>query len=369
MTDWGASGRRDSYEARVVSPLSLRETGEVLNIVDGESKLDWDWEGDNIATGTIVTAGADTSPRMVRIYHTVDLPDGTGTTEVLGTYFCESSSASASFGAVKRTYSCYSALYRHNKDYLVSDFARSAGYNIVKELTELVEADGGHLLADPNLDSGKCHTIDVWWEVGENKGDILRTICDWCSWQLGVDELGNVTVSPYLAPSKIAPSHVFEDGHNCTYLAGYDYSNTYDDAVNRVIAHYSRDSKQDDPEKDNYDPYPLTATAVANLADEHPYSYRNMGFHRSYVLKASDPCWQDELQAQADRHLAEHCGGYYEFQIEHVGIPGLRVGDVVQYVNGTDGSQPIDSRLQVTKISMTLGNGCRCSTTLKELTA
>lgn len=367
MADWGASGRVDSYEFRLVDPFTLQETGETVSTIEGESQLSFNYYGDNIATGTIVT-DADDIDKLVRVYHTVSCDDAE-VTEVLGTFFADSSTATAKHHGVKRTHACYSTLYRHNEDSFVQDFARTAGTNIVGELRDIVEADGGHLRALPSLKDGesRAHTVDVWFEIGTNKGEALRTICGWCGWELGVDPYGYVTVGAYTSPQDKAISYEFEDGESCTYAAGYDFSNTNAKAINRCIAYFSRTSKQDDPDKDNYDPWPLSDSTFVDLPERSPFSYQRTGRHRTYVLKVGDACSHDDLVAQAQRYLDENSGAYYSFQIEHAGIPGLRVGDVVRYVNRRDGSKDIDLRLQVAEMQMTLGPGCMCRTTLREV--
>ena len=365
MADWGASGRVDSYEFRLVDPFTLQETGETVSTIEGESQLSFNYYGDNVATGTIVT-DADDIGKLVRVYHTVSV-GGEEATEVLGTFFADSSTATAKHRSVRRTHACYSLLYRHNEDSFVQDFARAAGTNIVGELRDIVEADGGHLRTLPGLDAGKQHTVDVWFEIGTNKGEALRTICGWCGWELGVDPYGYVTVGLYTPPQDRAIAYEFEDGESCTYTAGYDFSNTNDKAINRCIAYFSRTSKQDDPGKDNYAPWPLSAATCAARPGRNPFSYQRIGRHRTHVLKVGDACSHDDLAAQAQRYLDENSGAYYSFQIEHAGIPGLRVCDVVRYVNRRDGSKDIDLRLQVAEMQMTLGRGCMCKTTLREV--
>ena len=365
MIDWGASGRRDSYELRLVDPFTLQETGDVVNAVWGKSQLSFNYYGDNVATGTIVT-DKDTIDKLVRVYHTASV-GGEEVTEVLGTFFADSSTATAKARRIERTHACYSTLYRHNEDSFVFDFARSAGTNIFGEMRDIVEADGGRIRSLQGLDTGKRHTVDIWFNVGDNKGDALRTIAGWCGWELGVDPYGYVTVGPYTPPSQKAVKYVFENGANCTYLSGYDFSNTNADAVNRVLAYFSRNSKQDDESKDNYDPWPLSDSAFVDLPARNQFSYERIGRHRTSVLKVGDACSHDDLAAQAQRELDENSGAYYSFQIEHVGIPGLRVGDVVRYVNAHDGSFDIDAKLIVAEMQMELGPGCKCKTTLREV--
>ena len=322
MADWGASGRVDSYEFRLVDPFTLQETGETVSTIEGESQLSFNYYGDNIATGTIVT-DADDIGKLVRVYHTASV-GGEEATEVLGTVFADSSTATA----------------KHRS---------------VRTLPSLRD------------EASRTHTVDIWFEIGTNKGEALRTICGWCGWELGVDPYGYVTVGAYTAPQDKAISYEFEDGESCTYAAGYDFSNTNAKAVNRCIAYFSRTSKQDDPDKDNYDPWPLSDSTFVDLPERSPFSYQRTGRHRTYVLKVGDACSHDDLVAQAQRYLDENSGAYYSFQIEHAGIPGLWVGDVVRYVNRRDGSKDIDLRLQVAEMQMTLGPGCMCKTTLREV--
>lgn len=359
MADWGASGRADSYEFRLVDPFTLQETGETVDVVAGESQLSFDYFGENVAAGTVVTAGADIG-KMVRVYHTARA-GGSEASEVLGTFFCDSSTATARHHGIKRTHACYSTLYRHNEDVFVSDFARTAGANIVGEMRDIVEADGGHLRTLPGLDASREHTVDVWFEVGSGKGDALRQIAQWCGWELSVDPYGYVTVGNYVAPADKAVSYEFADGSNCVYKPGYDFSNTNADAVNRCLAYYSRSSKADGDE------LPLSDSTFCDLPERSPFSYQRIGRHRTHVLSVAEPCSRDELQAQAQRYLDENSGAYYSFQIEHAGVPGLRVGDVVRYVNTHDGSFDVDLKLLVAEMQMTLGPGCMCRTTLREV--
>ena len=360
MTDWGASGRRDSYEYRLVDPFTLQETGETVNTIEGESELSFNYYGDAIATGTIVTDKDTIDGKLVRVYHTAAV-GGDEATEALGTFFADSSTATAKHHAVKRTHACYSTLYRHTEDSFVYDFARTAGTNIVGEMRDIVEADGGHLRTLPGLDAGKRHTVDIWFEIGSNKGEALRTIAGWCGWELSVDPYGFVTVGNYVPPAQKAPAYEFLDDSGCVYSAGYDFSNTNADAVNRVLAYFSRSSKQDGDE------LPLSDSVFVDLPARNPFSYERIGRHRTYVLHVGDACSHDDLAAQAQRHLDENSGAYYSFQIEHAGIPGLRVGDVVRYVNRLDGSIDVDLVLQVAEMQMELGPGCKCKTTLREV--
>ena len=70
------------------------------------------------------------------------------------------------------------------------------------------------------------------------------------------------------------------------------------------------------------------------------------------------------MRAIGQRYLDEN-GAVDYITIQHVGIPGLQVGDVVRYINDADGSSPIDWLCMVTEIDMKLGRAAMCTSKLK----
>ena len=72
-------------------------------------------------------------------------------------------------------------------------------------------------------------------------------------------------------------------------------------------------------------------------------------------------------ERQANEYLNQHSASTRYFEIEHVGIPGLQVGDVVTYENSHDYSEPVYATCQVMQMDMDLGNGCMCTTKLKQI--
>ena len=101
MTDWGMSGRRDRYEFLEVDPFTLRETGRVVDVLDGESSITWGLYTDNIVTASIAVVGSGVDG-LIRVRHTVELPNGTCDVRNLATLFIDSYGGSASRGLVKR---------------------------------------------------------------------------------------------------------------------------------------------------------------------------------------------------------------------------------------------------------------------------
>lgn len=361
MTDWGASGRTDEYSAHVVDPFTLQETGETVDMVSGEGNVTWRYDSDSYVSATINLINSTASDRLLRIKHSITMPDGTSYGETLGTFFVDDCTEDDVHGSVNRSASCYSTLCRFTDDVLVTDFSRPAGTNIVDEVRYIVEVDGGRLKVGQGVNTSQLHTVDVWFQIGTNRADVLRTIASWTSCELGVDDDGYVTWERYLPPESRAESYVFSDDSSCVYKAGMHVSDTLPDSINRVVAHYSRLSKSDD------DTLPLSDSVIVELPSSHPYSYERIGRKKTYDYSFSSPVDHATLQSEAQRYLDEHSGGVTYIEIEHASIPGLRAGDVVRYINSLDGPERVDARCLVEEISMDLVPGGMCSTKLRRL--
>lgn len=361
MTDWGISGRRDEYSYHLVDPFTLQETGETVDAVDGEGQITWAESSENGYSASISFAESFASNRMVRVKHAIKLPDGEQVGETLGTFFVDSSNSSSVFGRASRSSKCYSPLLRISGDLLASDFSRFAGQNIVDEVRDLVQENGGRLLVLQGVDESRQHTVDVWFPVGESRSYVLDKIASWTGCEMGVDESGFVTWGPYVDPVNRPRSFTFEEGKNCMYVAGFDESDESEGSVNRVIAHYSRASKDDG------DPYPLSDFAVVDLPPLHPFSFESIGRRKPYDMVVGEPCSKEELIAQAQRHLDQNAGGAKRYVISHVGIPGLKPGQKVRYVNSIDGEEPLDIDAIIEEISMDLKPGAPCKTKLRRI--
>lgn len=363
--DWAASGRLDEYSFHLVDPATLVETGETVDVLDGGT-LTYATAAENRIAGKLTLSNA-TTDRMVRVKHVITLPGGFQFGETLATLYVDGDSADARYRHVSRDTSLYSPLLHVTQDVAPSDFSRPAGTNILGEIRDLVGDGGGKVRALPGLDEDMKHTVPVWWEVGTSKAEILSDLALWCGCELGVDVEGYITWGPYTPPSKRPISYVFDDGDACVYTSGYSLDHAVGDSCNRVVAHFARQSKQDDPSKENYDPFPLSDSTFVDLPASHPYSYERLGRRKSYDLKVNDPCDHKSLAAMAQRKLDELSRSDPVIVIEHASVPGLREGCVVQYVNGTDPHMAdVYSVLAVVEeISMTMGPGCMCKTKLR----
>lgn len=363
--NWAASGRRDDYTFCLVDPVSLVETGETVDVVEGGT-ITFATSADNRVTASLGLHNASTD-RMIRIKHTITLPGGYQHGETLATLFVDGESAQAQYHHSTRDVSLYSSLLRATADVCARDFARPAGTNIIGEIRDLLETDGGKLRVLQGVDANRTHTVPVWWEVGTKRSKVLDDLAMWTGCEYGVDEDGYITWGRYIEPANRPLAFVFEDGENCVYKDGYQLDYGADDTYNRVVAHFARQSKQDDPSKENYDPYPLSDSVYVDLPATHPYSYERLGRRKAYDLKVSDPCDHASLTAMAQRKLNEVSSSDHILVIEHVSVPGLREGNLVQYINSTDPQMvPLYSVYAIVEeIQMELGRGCMCKTKLR----
>ena len=351
MTDWGAGGRRDEYEFRLVDPFTLQETGEVVAAEAGASNITFGYYTDNKASCTLKLLNDVSRDKLIRVRHTVTAADGTVGEGAFGTFFVENDTAEAVCGSVGRSYDGYSTLLRFTDDVLVRDFYRAAGYNRVQAIRDLVEADGGRLVVGDGVDESLSHTVDVYFPVNTVRSEVLNQLADWSGWQIGVSEYGYVTLDRYVAPADKAESFTFEAGSNCVYAAGATLTDDRDDSYNRVLVYYSTEE--------------ASSSVWVDLEPSHPFSYERIGRRKSYVMQLNEPAGDDEMREMGASFLAANCGSTQYYEIEHVGVPGLRIGQTVRYVNERDCSRPVDCKCLVTEMDVTLGPGCWTKTKLK----
>lgn len=340
MVDWGASGRVDEYHAYLVDPFTLSVVKEVPFIAEGTS-VTYDYESENIAGARVKLAeGADYriggKSYMVRIVDVVTV-SGEQTEDVLGTFFVDNCGSNSKFGHVARQLDCYSAMWRHSKDNLMNDFGRSAGTPIAEAIRSLVEADGGHLNFAADAGIQRVTETPVWFELGTEKLEVMREMARWISNEIVPEPNGSLLLRCKWMPWQLVPKFTFEDGKNCLYTAGIDWNTTRPEILNRVIYYYS---KQNESRRE-----------VAELPPANEWSYQNIGYHRCEVVRVSEVP-PEGLKQAAENHLAAHSGETIHIEIEHVGIPGLAVGDVVRYVNEADHTAPLNLVCQIIQMDV-----------------
>ena len=100
-----------------------------------------------------------------------------------------------------------------------------------------------------------------------------------------------------------------------------------DEPINRVVAYFSRESKQED------DAFPLSDSCYIDLPESASVSYERCGRRRTQVVQVTEPCSHTDLIAQAQRAMDQSSAAYLDITFDHAGVPGLRAGDCVHVVN------------------------------------
>ena len=375
MVDWGAPGRVDWFTARTVDPFTLTEIDDVY-IEESASSVTYSYTSENHSEATIKLAEGDylgksetvlqgTQQRMMRLYHHVSVGSFSNS-YCMGTFFVANVTNNSLYGRQQRNLSCYGPMYRFTQDYMAEDFVRSAGTNCVDNMRFIIEKHGGKLVLESDVDATRTHTRDVQIPVGFNLGEALNIYAGWIGCELVSGDDGTIVLRRYVPPRDRSPVYEFDEGSNCVYLPGIEFEVNRDDPINRVIAYFSREKKQDDPSKDNYDPYPLSDSCHVELNDANTFSYRNCGRYRTQVIQVSEPCSHEDLVAQAQRALDESSASILYLNIEHASIPWLRAGDCVRYVNNIDQGHPNVTTAIIEEMSLQgLGPMQTCKTKLR----
>lgn len=350
ITDWAQSGRQDLYDFALVNPFTLQEVG-TIDVDAKVCSMTWALDSENLLSGSIAAIDDDNNKNLVRVKHTIKLPNGEEYNHTLGTMFVDYSGHSALYKKVETDMNCYSTLWRFSQDKLHYDFFRQKGYNVVQAIQELVEEDGGKLKVGAHVDTARTFGNDIGFEMETNKLEAIRTLAYWINCEIGVDPDGYVTINGVVPLENQAPVFTFESGINCAYLPGLDLNYETDGAVNRVIAYYTTNDASD--------------YYMAELHYAEPYSYDSIGRHVTYFLKFDEPKTQEELQEEAEYYLHSHKGTNLYFEIEHPYIPQVEIGKLVRYINDTDYPTAINEVCVVLQMDMSLNPGGMCKTKLQ----
>ncbi len=331
MTDWAHSGRKDTFTCNLVNPESLQDGREVA--IDGSRcSLSWGYYTDNRLSGTIVLAEGDDFEvgevaQMVRIRQKTEV-DGKKLERVLATMFVKSSELETKGGQKTRTLTCYGPLYRYTQDELVDDFQCVQGRSIVEELTTLATDLGGSVYVAPEVDRTRKHTVSTeFFELGTTVMSVLNTVAGWADLEIADTPWGELRIGDYALPSEKGSVYTYEEGRTCVRLPGVTRSdNRGDSRYNRVLAYFSRDSKEEN------DSFPLADRAVAVLGDGSPFSYVRSGRWSSHVEKVTEACSQASLYAKAKRVLEDNSGAIEYIEIEAADVQEVSCGDAVTFV-------------------------------------
>lgn len=357
MTDWGRSGRTDEYTYHLVDPFTLAETGQTLESVDGEGSITWGLDAENRYSAQIPVYSPLDMTKLIRVKHTV-VADGATSTRTLGTFFIESIPESANVGLIERSMACYSTAWRYTQDILQQDFPYNKGQNCIANIRKIVTDKGGKLVLGAGCPTSKTHTLNGFFSIGENVMEVLNKYAGWINCEIYPNANGEMLLVPKKEDKAKPISYTFEDGENCVCTRGVEHTDNVTNICNKVVAWFTRTSKSDDDE------FPLSDKVVLWLDKSKKYSYQKIGRAITHEIKAQ-PCSHADLEKQAREYLDENSVNHDYYEIEHVSIPGLEVGQAVRYKNSTDLGKPINILCVVEQISMTLGRGGMCKTKLR----
>ena len=353
IVDWGRSGRVDEYQLTLVDPFTLEDLREVDFDAEGSS-ITYATNTDTRYSATIQVLDDLAKDSMLRIKHSVTI-DGVTFGEEMGTFFAKSKSMSATYGRVQRPIDAYSCLLRHRDDYLMVSRDYHPGDNVAGIMQEIVTADGGQLIFGADAPTDVLHTMDIHWAIGTNKLDMLETMAEWIGGELSATPHGQVQLDRYVVPGERPVSWTFEAGANCIYKPGLTTSEDEGDVYNRALYYFSTDA--------------ATGSATADLAPSNPYAYERIGRHVTYAEELNEAVASDVLQSYATGLLQEHGGGATYFTVAHAGVPGLRPGMTVRYVNETDYTARVDAVCLVTEMSVSsLAPMCMTQTKMRTIT-
>lgn len=349
MTDFGKSGRKNSYGFYLVEPITLRETGQMVQMEANAGSITWDFESDNKVSASFNIVEPLSREHLIRVKQLTEV-DGEQFQTTLGTFFIDKMPQSAKYGLVRRKVNGYSYLWKYTQDSLAADHFWEKGFNCVDAIREIVEWDSGHLSVQPGVDTARGFGQPIFFGVGTNRYKVISDIAGWINCRINVDPDGYILLEPYANPAYISESHTFSP-ENCTYVAGMELDDLQANAVNRVIAYYSNQDSSD--------------SVTADLPSEHPYSFQRIGRRASMVEQVQETMSHEELVSYAQRKLDENSVWDTTYEIEHVYIPGLCGGKTVRYINDEDYEQAIDAHCLITQMDMQLTPGALCKTKLK----
>ena len=178
--------------------------------------------------------------------------------------------------------------FKSNFDGILDDYMETAGSSAVAACNRLVKYAGGMLATDLEIDTQATLISDEFHQIGENRLEVLRTVAGSMGWRVGVGRDGDVVLTPYSRPVDRPVRYTFDDTANGIALVGFSESSTRSEAVNRVVAWWSRESLPS-PD-DGTAAWGLTARYMADLAEDRPFSYQRTGRRRTHAMQLSEPC-------------------------------------------------------------------------------
>lgn len=348
MTDWGRSGRRNTFSAVLVDPFSLQETGQEIEMLEDAGSITWDIDADNYYSATLNLTESPSRDYMIRVKQHIDVDDAS-VDVTLGTFFVDKAPGTVSRGSKVYQAACYSPMLRYTKDITTNPVYWPQGTVVQDALREQVEQDGGKLAILSDVNMHRAFGNDIFFPDDYKRNDLLTEMAYWIGCRIYPDEFGYISLEPYQSPEDLPLAYTF-DASNSTYKRGYQVEDLASDSYNKWVVKYSNSEKSD--------------FAVSTLPATHPFSFDRIGRWVTYSESIQDEVSHEELQALADRRREENSVHNEIIQIEHVSIPSVKPYAAVRYENTVDGD-PMSVLAQVTQIDMSLNKTAMCTSKLK----
>lgn len=314
--DWKNQNRTDVWRVEQIDPINPDVSrGDLSNLTS--LSLTWGYYTDTRGSASVTTLGDDGYIRhsQLRIIH--EIPEWDYVHELF-TGYVTGADKETSQGTVQTTYTLKSPLYALDVDIQAWTFV--VGYNglALDAMKTLFERCNRPYVIDPKSKDYRFSATKVY-PVGDSHLTTLFDISDLANDRISVDGHGNVTVSPYTAPSALTPQWYIDTDDKETMILGDSISetNTEFEVPGRIIINH----KDGDNE--------ITAWADAGFSYESSSSKR--GYMLSQIQDVTDLSGgQQQAQSLADRYLEEAQAGYKEWQVSALYMP-IREGDCVGF--------------------------------------
>lgn len=217
MTDWSASGRRDSVRVMLVAPGSLDDVvGELANVEPDGCSVSEGYYEDTRCSAKVRTVGEDgyVDHAWMRIVHEVPAD---GYREELFTGPVTDAKRERKDGATVTDYSLDSSLYAIKNDLLVGGWSIGQGAKLTSVARSLLSTCGRP--CDLSRAQEHVYGAPVMYECGEAALSVLIDACGSYD-RVSVDGHGRVTVSRYVAPSAREPSQDVDPGDGRSVVIG-----------------------------------------------------------------------------------------------------------------------------------------------------
>lgn len=263
------------------------------------------------AGGSLISG--DMQGMAVRVYRYAD-----GEPEVMGTFITDGLDRDLGLERWTGTVSMYSLLMKEGTDLRRGDRWIPAGTDFRSHFESVVEGSGGTARVDDAISgSFGCGHI---WEAGKSALSELQAIAEACNGYVGVDAMGNVTLTPYQLPAD-RPYSWSIDARRSDVTAAI--TEKLPDVTNRVVCHHESGD--------------LSAGVVCSLDDimpSHRWCRSRIGrwATEDYSVPAI-PDWvttNDQLSSylhqQAEQRLREKAGAATSYGVEMLYDPRMKPG-------------------------------------------